>query len=90
MLIQGADHTQTFQIKQYSEMPRKRKKIDASLLLGLRSVPLSVARRVIDALPDLDVDYDLRGLRYDLECAREELIDEVLCIVELPMDDATT
>ena len=71
-------------------MPRKRRQIDAVHLLGLRSVPLSTARRVLEALPDLGFEYDTSGLRYDLKCARDEMLDGVLCIVDLPMDDGTT
>jgi len=71
-------------------MPRKRTKIDASLLLGLRHVPLATARKVLEALPDLGIDYDPAGLRYDIDCARDEILDDVLCIVDLPMDDNTT
>jgi hypothetical protein len=67
----------------------KRRKIDATLLIGLRRVPLSVARRVIDALPDLGIDYDTRHLRYDTNRARDEILDDVLHIVDLELDDGT-
>ena len=70
-------------------MPCKRRKIDASLLLGLRRVPLTVARKVLEALPDLGFDYDPCGLRYDLECARAQIQDDVMCIVDLPLIDGT-
>ena len=67
-------------------MPRKRRKIDAAALLGLRHVPINVARRVLEALPDLGFEYDPWHLRYDLEIARKEIMDDVLCCVELPQD----
>ena len=71
-------------------MPRKRRRIDASRLLGLQHVPIAVARKVLEALPDLGCDYDPCGLRYDLDCARAEILDDVLCIVDLPLIDGTT
>jgi len=70
-------------------MPAKRRKIDARLLIGLRRVPLSVARKVIDALPCLGPEYDPRHLRYDLDRARDELLADVLHIVDLPLDDGS-
>ena len=71
-------------------MPGKRRKIDASRLLGLQHVPIAVARKVLEALPDLGCDYDYCGLRYDLDCARAEILDDTLCIVDLPLIDGTT
>ena len=71
-------------------MPRKRKKNDASRLLGLRNVPLEIARKVLQALPDSRVDVDPRGLRYALDCARDEILDDVLCIVDLLLINGTT
>jgi len=38
----------------------------------------------------LGFDYDPCGLRYDIEAAREEILDDVLCVVELPLNDGTT
>ena len=67
-------------------MPCKRRKIDATALLGLRHVPINVARRVLEALPDLGFEYDPWHLRYDLEIARKEIMDDVLCCVELPQN----
>ena len=71
-------------------MPRKRRKIDASRLLGLQHVPIAVARKVLEALPDLGCDYDFCGLRYDLDYARTEILDDTMCIVDLPLKDGTT
>ena len=68
-------------------MPRQRRKIDASRVLGLQHVPIAVARKVLEALPDLGCDYDFCGLRYDLDCARTEILDDTICIVDLPLKD---
>ena len=68
-------------------MPAKRIKTDARILIGLRRVPLSVARKVLDALPDLGLDYDPSNLRYDLESARDEILDDVLLTVDLQLND---
>ena len=71
-------------------MPHKGRKIHASRLLGLQHVPIAVARKVLEALPDLGCDYDFCGLRYDLDCARAEILDDTMCIVDLPLKDGTT
>ena len=49
-----------------------------------------VARKVLEALPDLGFDYDPNGLRYDIERARAEILDDVLYTVDLPLNDGTT
>ena len=71
-------------------MPCKRRKVDASGLLGLRNVPLETARKVLQALPDLEGNVNPRGLRYHLDAAREDILDHVLCIVDLPLKNGTT
>ena len=71
------------------EMPCKRRKLDAEPLLGLRRVPLAIARKVLEAVPDIGGDYDRRNLRYDLDGAREKTLDDVLYIVDLPLTDGT-
>ena len=38
----------------------------------------------------LGFDYDPYGLRYDLERAKVEILDDVLCIVDLPLINGTT
>ena len=76
-------------INHYYCMPCKRRKLDAHLLIGLRRVALSTARKVLEALPDLGSDYDIRHLRYDLSRARDELLAGVLHTVDLELDDGT-
>lgn len=70
-------------------MPGKRAKIDARYLIGLRRVAFATIRAVLDAMPELGPEYDVRNLRYDLDRARDEVLDGVLHTVDLPLDDGS-
>ena len=73
-----------------SQCEIKRRRLDAHLLIGLKKVDLSTARKVIECLPDLARDYDPRFLRYDIARAMVEDVKDVLHTVDLELDDGTT
>ena len=71
-------------------MPRKRLKTDEAFsLLAMRNVPMDVARKVVDALPDLEYPTERWAWRYDLNKARIEVFGDILCTVELTMTDGS-
>ena len=58
-------------------------------MLAMRNVPMDVARKVVDALPDLEYPTERWAWRYDLNKARIEVFGDILCTVELTMTDGS-